>query len=68
MTISTTESRKSYTGNGSTVAFSFPYKFLADCDLKVYVDNVLKTLTTDYTVSGAGSDSGGTVTFVTAPA
>jgi len=68
MTISTTESRKSYTGNGSTAAFSFPYKFLADGDLKVYVDNVLKTLTTDYTVSGAGSESGGTVTFVTAPA
>jgi hypothetical protein len=68
MTISTTESRKSYTGNGSTASFSFPYKFLADGDLKVYVDNVLKTLTTDYTLSGAGDASGGTVTFVTAPA
>ena len=68
MTISTTDSRKNYTGNGSTVAFSFPYKFLADADLYVYVDDVLQTLTTDYTVSGAGSDSGGTVTFVTAPA
>lgn len=68
MTISSTTNRVAYTGNGVTTAFAFPYKFLDDADLKVYVDDVLKTLTTDYTVSGEGEDSGGTVTFVVAPA
>lgn len=68
MTVATTGSRISYTGNGSTTAFAFPYLFLANADLKVYVDGTLKTLTTDYTVTGAGAASGGTVTFGTAPA
>jgi hypothetical protein len=34
----------------------------------VYVNGTLKTVDSDYTVSGVGSDSGGTVTFATAPA
>jgi len=68
MTISTTASRKNYTGNGSTTVFSFPYKFLADADILVYLDDVLQTLTTHYTLTGAGGASGGDVTFVTAPA
>lgn len=66
MTVSANNSRLSYNGNGATVAFAAPY-FLANTDLKVYVGGVLKTLTTDYSVSGAGVSSGGTVTFVTAP-
>lgn len=66
MTVSANNSRLSYNGNGATVAFSAPY-FLASADLKVYVGGVLKTLTTDYSVSGAGVSSGGTVTFVAAP-
>lgn len=68
MTISSTTNRVSYTGNGVTTAFAFGYKFLADADLKVYKDGTLQTITTHYTVSGAGSDSGGTVTFLAAPA
>lgn len=67
MTISSTDNRKEYTGNGSTTAFSFPYYFLAAADLKVYQAGTLKTLTTHYTVSGAGNPAGGTVTFNTAP-
>lgn len=73
MSISTTTNRASYTGNGATVAFSFPYKFLADADLKVVVTTiatgveVTKTLTTHYTVAGATLDAGGTVTMLTAP-
>lgn len=66
MTVSANNSRLSYNGNGATVAFAAPY-FLANTDLKVYVGGALKTLTTDYSVSGAGVSSGGTVTFVTAP-
>lgn len=67
MTVSSTENRESYNGNGVTVDFAFPYRFLTNADLKVYVDDVLMTLTTDYTVAGAGDDSGGTVTMLVAP-
>ena len=74
MTISSTGTRFSYSGNGSTTAFSFPRQFFADADLDVYlVDNTtgvatLQVLSTNYTVTGAGSPSGGTVTMLVAPA
>lgn len=67
MTVSANNPRLSYNGDAVSVAFTSPY-FLANADLKVYVGGVLKTLTTDYSVSGAGVASGGTVTFVSAPA
>lgn len=68
MTISSTTNRRNYTGNGVTTDFPFPYKFLANADLKVYQEGTLKTITTHYTVTGAGDDAGGTVTFLVAPA
>jgi hypothetical protein len=43
-------------------SFAVPFEFFADSDLNVYVDNVLKTITTHYTVSG-GDGSTGTVTM-----
>ena len=61
--LETTENRKTYNGNGVTDTFSFPYYFLETSDLMVYVDGVLKTITTHYTVTGAGSEAGGTVVF-----
>jgi len=66
MTVNTVEIRKTYNGNGVTDAFATPY-FLADADLAVYVGGVLQTITTEYTISGAGVPAGGTVTFVTPP-
>lgn len=68
MTISTTENRYQYTGDGTTTAFSFPRYFESSSHLKVYADSTLQTISTHYTVTGAGSGGGGTVTFVTAPA
>lgn len=74
MTLSSTTSRVSYSGNGSTTAFSFPYYFLADSDLVVIIRvtstgvETTKTITTHYTVSGSGNQAGGTVTMLTAPA
>ena len=74
MTISTTANRASAAGNGSTTAFSFPYLFFADADLKVIlvVDSTgvetVKTISTHYTVAGAGVAAGGTVTMGSAPA
>ena len=73
MTISTTTSRISYNGNGVTTVFAFPYRFLANADLVVVevsstgVETV-KTITTDYTLTGAGDDAGGSVTMLVAPA
>lgn len=74
MTISTTTSRVSFAGNASTVNFATGFKFFAATDLTVIIvtdstgAEVTKTLTTHYSVAGAGSDSGGTVTMGAAPA
>lgn len=72
--VSTTGNRVSYSGNGSTTAFSYPNKFFSDSDL-VVIDRTdatgaetTKTLTTHYTVTGATATNGGTVTMLTAPA
>lgn len=60
-------------GDGSTVAFTYGFLIDADTELVVQVLNTstnaltIKTLSTDYSVAGAGNVSGGTVTFVTAP-
>lgn len=68
MTVSSATNRWAYNGNGATLAFTYENRIFAAADLKVYVDAVLKTLTTDYAVSGVGAGGGGNVTFVTAPA
>lgn len=74
MTVNTTANRKEYAGNGVTVAFSFPYYFIANSHLVVIerIDatgvETTKTLTTHYTVTGAGDQAGGTVTMLVAPA
>lgn len=73
MTVSSTTNKVSYSGNGSTTVFAYTFKIFADGDLDVYIRSstgteTLKTLTTDYTVSNAGNDAGGNVTFGTAPA
>lgn len=74
MTVSSTTNRKTFTGNGVTVAFATsPIVFFDAGDLTVYKVvtatgvATLQTITTDYTVSG-GDGSTGTVTMVTAPA
>jgi hypothetical protein len=73
MTVSTTTAKVSFAGNGSTTAFAVNFYFLATSHLKVVLraadgTETVKTLGTDYTVTGAGVSSGGTVTMATAPA
>ena len=68
-----TEISPLYAGNGTTTAFATGFYFTAAADLAVYLITSagveqLQTLTAHYTVSGAGNQSGGTVTMVTAPA
>jgi hypothetical protein len=70
MTVSSESSRISYTGSGTTGPFSFPYYFLENNDLVVIKrtiadsTEVVQTLTTHYTVSGAANPAGGSVTLV----
>jgi hypothetical protein len=68
MTISSTTVKNSYSGNSSTTVFAYAFKIFADTDLQVIIRSstgteTTKTLTTHYTVSGAGDASGGNVTF-----
>jgi len=74
MTLSTTSTRVSYSGNGATTSFAFSFKIWAASNLKVYsrdnttlVDTLL-TLTTDYTVDIITYPNTGNVVFTTAPA
>ena len=68
MTVTTTPNKVSFSANGSTTVFAYNFKIFADADLTVIIrasdgTETTKTLTTHYTVSGAGSSSGGNVTF-----
>ena len=71
MTVATSSNRVDYTGNGSTTVFSFSFRIFENSDLVVTqatdegVETEL-TLGTDYTVSGAGSYNGGSITLGTA--
>jgi hypothetical protein len=71
MTVSSTTVKNSYSGNGSTTQFAYGYKIFADTDLIVIIRTdstgaeTVKTLTTHYTVAGAGDASGGSITFTT---
>ena len=73
MTVSSTTTKNSYSGNGSTTVFAYAFKIFAEADLKVIVRSstgteTTKTLNADYTGSGVGVTSGGNVTFGSAPA
>ena len=73
MTVSSSTNRVSYAGNGSTTVFPYTYKIFDQDDLTVIVraangTELVKTITSDYTVSGVGSAGGGNVTMLTAPA
>jgi hypothetical protein len=62
--ISNNDPRISYSvAQGVTqTSFAVPFEFFDDSDVNVYVDGTLKTITTDYTISGGGGSTG-TVTI-----
>ena len=73
MTISTTTIKNSYSGDGSTTVFNYTFKITDQDHIEVITrtsagTETVKTITTDYTVSGVGNAGGGSVTFGTAPA
>jgi hypothetical protein len=73
VTVSSSDNRVSFAGNGSTTAFATGFIFFDAGTLTVTLINdstgveTVQVITTNYTVSG-GSGSSGTVTMVTAPA
>lgn len=72
MTVATQGSKVNYQGNGITTEFQVPFPFLEEEDIyiqKQLEDTTVVNLTygTDYSVTGAGNASGGTVVLTIAP-
>ena len=72
MTVATVATTQRFNGNGSQTSFSYAYPYFANTDFKVYVNDVLQTLTTHYSVNATGALSegkypGANIVFVTAP-
>lgn len=72
MTISTQDSKVNYQGNGQTTVFQIPFPFLENEQIYVQkkdAEGILinYTYATDYTVTGAGEENGGSVTLNVAP-
>ena len=55
-----------YTGSAGVGPYAFSFPVLVNTDIAVYKNDVLLTLTTDYTVSISGSTGTGSVTLVSA--
>lgn len=73
MAFSSETNSSQYNGNGSTTAFATGFFFLENTHIKVTVTSSsgvdsVKSYGTDFSVTGAGISSGGTVTMATAPA
>jgi len=73
MTISTTTIKNSYSGDGSNLNFTYTFKITDQDDIEVIIRSsngteTVKTITTNYTVSGVGNAGGGTVSFVSGQA
>ncbi len=72
MTVSSAQNKVSYAGDGSTTVFSVPFLFQANADITAILRDGQGVETTwvegtDYTLTGAGNPSGGTLTATTAP-
>lgn len=72
MTVSSQQSEVPYTGDGTTTIFPIPFYFLQNSDIQIVVNDSLGNIypvvqNVDYTVSGAGNQAGGSVTFGVAP-
>lgn len=64
MTVLVEHGRKEYTSAAGQTIFPYDFKIFFDTDLLIYVNEMLQTISTNYTVSGAGEPAGGNVTFV----
>lgn len=73
MTVQTSTNVAGFVGNGVTTSFPIAFKFNSSADLIVEATNTVTGVTTtlslnsDYTVTGAGDENGGTIAFTAAP-
>jgi hypothetical protein len=66
--IEITTTRHIFDGDGSVTEYPYAFRIDHKAHIKVWVDDELLEEGTDYTVSGVGEASGGTITFLVAPA
>lgn len=72
MTVSTTASRVEYAGNGVTTVFPVPFRFLENSHVYAVLVSATGVETpwyigSDYTLTGADNDAGGTLTAIVPP-
>jgi len=72
MTLSSTTTKVSYAGDGSTTSFTVNFKFLKNADVKAILRDSAGAETTwtegtQYNLTGKGQASGGTLTIITSP-
>lgn len=69
MSISSSNSRNDYAGNGAVDTYNYTFRIFDEADLRVIVKDAsdvetVLTIATDYTVTGVGASAGGTVVLV----
>ena len=71
-TVGSPTARIQYQGNGTNTTFAYPFYVIEADDITVILTDgngveTVQTLNTDYSVTGAGNESGGNVIFASAP-
>lgn len=73
MSVQSATSRADYTGNGTTTTFSVPFYFIQNEHVKLLLTTIATgaftalALGSDYTLSGAGNEAGGSATLTIPP-
>lgn len=66
MSVTNESNKVNYSATGLTT-YAIPFFFTDNSHVKLYVNDVLKTISTHYTVTGANVELGGTLTLVMTP-
>lgn len=66
MSVSSEDNKASYVASGSTT-YPIPFYFTDEEHIQLYVDDVLKSLSTHYTITGENDPDGGVLTIVGTP-
>ena len=64
MTIQNNPTRNQYTATGGQTVFNYNFEIISTGDISVFKGDTRLAISTDYTLTGVGNESGGTVTLV----
>jgi len=64
MTIQNNPTRNQYTATSGQTVFNYNFEIIAAVDISVFKGDTRLAISTDYTLTGVGNESGGTVTLV----